>query len=149
MKTGLAVAAATALTLTSLTAWLPAPAAHAAAIPPPVHHGTLRVSGLPRDGAAVTATGLRWRAPWLPRGMSLLSFEVAWSWQSCDAAGTHCRAGADSTAAPFAARRYTVGHADTGRRLRVTETVYAGPHGFAAVKFDADLDGRIFFSCRE
>jgi hypothetical protein len=122
MKTGLALAAATALTLTSLTAWLPASAAHAASIPPPVHHGTLRVSGLPRDGAAVTATGLRWRAPRLPRGMSLLSFEVAWSWQSCDAAGTHCRAGADSTAAPFAARRYTVGHADTGRRLRVTET---------------------------
>jgi hypothetical protein len=122
MKTGLAVAAATALTLTSLTAWLPVPAAHAAAIPPPVHHGTLRVSGLPRDGAAVTATGLRWRAPRLPRGMSLLSFEVAWSWQSCDAAGKHCRSGADSTAAPFAARRYTAGHADTGRRLRVTET---------------------------
>ena len=54
--------------------------------------------------------------------MSLLSFEVAYSWQSCDAAGTHCRAGADSTAAPFAARRYTAGQADTGRRLRVTET---------------------------
>ena len=122
MKTGLALAAATALTLTSLTAWLPAPAAHAAAIPPPVHHGTLRVSGLSRDGAAVTATGLRWRAPRLPRGMSLLSFGVAWSWQSCDAAGKHCRSGADSTAAPFAARRYTAGHADTGRRLRVTET---------------------------
>ena len=99
-----------------------APAAHAAAIPPPGHHGTLRVSGLSRDGAAVTATGLRWRAPRLPRGMSLLSFGVAYSWQSCDAAGKHCRSGADSTAAPFAARRYTVGHADTGRRLRVTET---------------------------
>ena len=28
-------------------------------------------------------------------------------------------------------------------------SVYAVPHGFAAVKFDADLDGRIFFSCRE
>ncbi|MGH3178587.1 MAG: endo alpha-1,4 polygalactosaminidase, partial [Streptosporangiaceae bacterium] len=50
------------------------------------------------------------------------SFAVAYSWQSCDAAGTHCRAGADRTAAPFAARRYTVGHADTGRRLRLTET---------------------------
>ena len=54
--------------------------------------------------------------------MSLLSFAVAYSWQSCDAAGTHCRAGADRTAAPFAARRYTAGHADTGRRLRLTET---------------------------
>jgi hypothetical protein len=105
MKAGLGLAAATALTLTSLTAWLPAPAARAAAIPPPAHHGTLRVSGLPRDGMAVTATGLRWRVPRLPHGMSLLSFEVAWSWQSCDAAGTHCRAGADTAAAPFAARR--------------------------------------------
>ncbi len=122
MKTWLALAAATALTLTALTAWLPTQAAHAAAIPPPVHHGTLRVSGAPRDGAAVTATGLRWHAPRLPRGMSLLSFAVAYSWQSCDAAGTHCRAGADSIAAPFAARRYTAGHADTGRRLRLTET---------------------------
>ena len=28
-------------------------------------------------------------------------------------------------------------------------SVYAVPNGFAAVKFDADLDGRIFFSCRE
>jgi len=130
MKTRLALATATVLSLTSLTAWLPAPAAHAAlplgafgaGIPPPGHHGTLRVSGVPRDGAAVTATGLRWRAPRLPPGMSLLSFEIAWSWQSCDAAGTRCRAGADTTAAPFAARRYRAGHADTGRRLRVTET---------------------------
>jgi len=122
MKAWLALAAATALTLTSLTAWLPTQAAHAAAIPPPAHHGTLRVSGAPRDGSTVTAAGLRWHAPRLPRGMSLLSFEVAYSWQSCDAAGTHCRAGADSTAAPFAARRYTAGQADTGRRLRVTET---------------------------
>ena len=130
MKTRLALAAAIALALTSLTAWLPAPAARAAlplgavgaGIAPPVHHGTLRVSGAARDGATVAAAGLGWHAPRLPRGMSLLSFEVAYSWQSCDAAGTHCRAGADSAAAPFAARRYAVGHADTGRRLRLTET---------------------------
>ncbi len=122
MKTWLALAAATALTLTSLTAWLPPQAARAASISPPVHHGTLRVSGVARDGATVAAAGLHWHAPRLPRGMSLLSFEVAYSWQSCDAAGTHCRAGADSPAAPFAARRYAVGHADTGRRLRLTET---------------------------
>jgi len=99
-----------------------APAASAAAIPPPVSQGTLRVSGLLRDGAAVTATGLSWHAPRLPRGTSLLSFEIGYSWQSCDTAGRHCRPGADTTAAPFAARRYVVGHADTGRRLRVTET---------------------------
>ena len=88
-----------------------------------MHHGTLRVAGVPRDGATVTATGLRWHAPRLPRGMSLLSFAVAYSWQSCrrgrDALpgrGGHARP------TPFAARRYAVGHADTGRRLRLTET---------------------------
>ena len=54
--------------------------------------------------------------------MSLLSFQVAYSWQSCDAAGQHCRAGADATAAPFAARSYVPGQAEDGRRLRVTET---------------------------
>ena len=54
MRAWLALAAVTALALTSLTAWLPAPAAHAAlplgafgaGIPPPVHHGTLRVSAV-------------------------------------------------------------------------------------------------------
>ena len=60
-----------------------------------MHHGTLRVSGTPRDGTTVAATGLSWHAPRLPRGMSLLSFQVAYTWQSCDAAGQHCRACAD------------------------------------------------------
>jgi hypothetical protein len=120
MKTGLAVAAATALTLTSLTAWLPVPAAHAAAIPPPVHHGTLRVSGLPRDGAAVTATGLRWRAPRLPRGMSLLSFEVAWSWQSCDAAGKHWTTSTASTRRPPPASTSPPATRRTSSRTRST-----------------------------
>ena len=48
------------ITLVSLGTWIPAatPAAHAAAIPPPAHHGTLRVSGAPRDGA----DGHRYRA---------------------------------------------------------------------------------------
>jgi hypothetical protein len=27
--------------------------------------------------------------------------------------------------------------------------VSAVPHGFAAVKFDMDLDGKIFYPCRE
>ncbi len=70
----------------------------------------------------VTASGLAWQAPRLPRGIRLLSFEVAYTWQSCGPHGGHCRAAADTTAAPFAARRYRAGHADTGRRLRVTET---------------------------
>ena len=33
-----------------------------------------------------------------------------------------CVAAADATATPFAARRYLVGHVDTGRYLRLTET---------------------------
>ena len=92
------------------------------AIPAPEHHGTLRISGTPRDGAVVTASGLAWTAPRLPRGMRLLSFEVAYTWQSCGPHGGHCRTAAGTTATPFAARRYRAGHADTGRRLRVTET---------------------------
>ena len=87
-----------------------------------MHRGTLRITGQPRDGALVTASGLAWHAPRLPRGMKLLSFEVAYTWQSCAPSGRRCTAAADSTATPFAARQYRAGHADTGRRLRVTET---------------------------
>jgi hypothetical protein len=120
-------AAAVAAAIAPLTAGAPASAARSAAsasapIPAPAHRGTLRISGEPRDGAVVTASGLAWRAPRLPRGDRLLSFEVAYAWQSCAANGRHCRTAADSTATPFAARRYRAGHADTGRRLRVTET---------------------------
>jgi hypothetical protein len=28
-------------------------------------------------------------------------------------------------------------------------TVFAVPHGYAAVRFDVDLDGKIFYPCRE
>jgi len=128
MRTGpVKIAAAAVLTLASLVtgvtaAATAAPAARAAAIPAPVHHGTLRISGPLQDGAQVTADGLSWHAPRLPHGMSLLSFQVAYTWQSCDAAGRHCRAGTDTTAAPFAARGYAPGQAEAGRRLRVTET---------------------------
>jgi hypothetical protein len=115
------------LVLVPLTAVAPASAARAVPaagtpIPAPEHHGTLRISGAPRDGAVVAASGLAWTAPRLPRGMRLLSFEVAYTWQSCGPHGGHCRTAAGTTAAPFAARRYRAGHADTGRRLRVTET---------------------------
>ena len=62
--------AAALITLASLVAGVPAtaavatPATQAAApLPAPVHHGTLRISGTPRDGATVTATGLSWHAP--------------------------------------------------------------------------------------
>ncbi len=50
----------------------------------------------------------------------MLSFEISYTWQSCAAT---CVRAADSTVTPFAAHKYIVGHADTGRRLRVTETV--------------------------
>jgi Glycoside-hydrolase family GH114 len=83
----------------------------------------------------------------LPPGDRLLSFEVGYYWDACTAgpgpvteepgrrppggsggspprAGTAgaCAAGADTTATPFAARRYVVGHADTSRLLKITET---------------------------
>ncbi|HEY6787305.1 MAG TPA: hypothetical protein VI365_08335 [Trebonia sp.] len=40
----------------------------------------------------------------------------------CAPGGAGCKAAADSTATPDAARAYVVGHADTGRVLRLTET---------------------------
>ena len=121
---GLALVPLTAVTPASAagTAAAAAAAAGSPALPAPVHHGTLRITGEPRDGAVVTASGLSWHAPRLPHGDRLLSFEVAYTWQSCAKDGRGCRAAADTAAAPFAARRYRAGHADTGRRLRVTET---------------------------
>jgi len=125
-----AAASAAALTLVSLSTAAPVPAASAAPVPAapaapvprPGYAGTLRISGVLRDGSVVTAEGLRWHAPRLPRGMTLLSFAVAYTWQRCAADGRRCAAGDDSAAAPFAARGYVAGHADTGRWLRVTET---------------------------
>ena len=90
-------------------------------IAPPIRLGTLRVTGTLRDGSTVRAAGLHWKPGRLPAGDKLLSFGVAYYWKSCSAAGP-CANAADSTVAPFAASRYIVGHADTGRRLRVTET---------------------------
>jgi hypothetical protein len=129
-----ALACVAAVTLVSLGAPALAPASFAttaasaasatgSSVPAPGHRGALRISGVLADGAKVTATGLTWYKPRLPRGMTLLSFEVAYTWQSCAPGGKNCRTGADSTATPFAARDYVVAHADTGRLLRVTETV--------------------------
>ncbi len=125
---GSAVVAATAALL-PLGAGSPAQAAPAAPvaggsvrIPPPVHRGALRIAGRAQDGGAVSAVGLRWSPGRLPRGMKLLSFAVAYTWQTCRANGTHCVTASDSTATPFAARQYRPGQPDTGRRLRVTET---------------------------
>ena len=89
-------------------------------IAPPVGTGSLHIRGPMRDGGTVTAAGVAWRPGRLPHGDRLLSFEVAYTWQAC-LAGT-CRTAADTTSTPFAARRHVVGHADTGRVLRLTET---------------------------
>ncbi len=113
---GLAVAAM----LVTVPSWSAVPAT-AARIQPPQRHGRLRIAGRLRDGGMVTAAGLTWRPGRLPHGDRLLTFEVSYSWQSCTAAW-RCRTAADTTVTPFAARRYLVGHADTGRRLRLTET---------------------------
>ncbi len=96
-------------------------AATASRILPPHHRGTLHVTGRLADGGTVTAAGLRWQPGGLPRGDRLLSFEVGYNWSTCPKRG-HCATAADSTATPFAAGHYLVGHADTGKRLRVTVT---------------------------
>ena len=93
----------------------------ASTYPPPRHHGTLRITGSLRDGGTARAAGLSWRPGKLPTGDRLLSFEIGYYWDTCTAAG-QCRPGADTTAAPFAARRYVAGHADTSRFLKLTET---------------------------
>ena len=75
-----------------------------------------------RDGGTVVARGASWRPPALPVGDRLLSFEVAYVWSTCANPASTCTPAADTTATPYAARRYVVGHADTGRLLQVTET---------------------------
>ncbi|HET7014670.1 MAG TPA: hypothetical protein VFI65_12215, partial [Streptosporangiaceae bacterium] len=88
-------------------------------IAPPQRSGALRIAGLARDGNVVRAAGLVWRPGRIPKGDRLLSFGVAFSWKNC--AGP-CQSGSDSTATPFAASTYIVGHGDTGRKLQLTET---------------------------
>jgi Glycoside-hydrolase family GH114 len=121
------VRAALGVAVVTAVGWLPAAAGPAAAraaagIPAPVHHGTLRVTGLLRDGGTVAAAGLSWRPAVLPRGDKLLSFEVAYQWAACDTNGRRCVPGADTAATPFAARHYLAGQRDTGKRLMITET---------------------------
>ena len=94
----------------------------ASQIPPPVARGALRIRGQLRDGRVVHASGLSWRPGQLSSGEKLLSFEVSYSWRECTARRGRCVRGADRTATPFAARRYIVGHADTGKYLRLNET---------------------------
>jgi hypothetical protein len=75
-----------------------------------------------RDGGVVHASGLSWRPGRLSRGQRLLSFEVSYGWRACARRHAGCVNAADRTATPFAARRYIVGHADTGKHLRLNET---------------------------
>jgi Glycoside-hydrolase family GH114 len=107
----------------------------AAVIEPPVAHGRLRVTGSLRDGGVVRASGLSWRPGRLPHGDRLLTFEVGYAWQACKTPAAGCVAAADSTVTPYAARSYRVGHADTGKylRIRVTaaEVVETNPATFA------------------
>src|SRR6476659_10022715 len=91
-------------------------------IRPPVSHGTLRIAGDLADGGVVEAKGLSWAPPHLPSGDRILSLQVAYDWQACAPQGGHCVTASDTTATPFAANRYIVGHADVGKRLRLTET---------------------------
>ena len=144
LRTGVrcGVLAAVAFVVVSLLVPAAAPAVAAphsaarprSAVPPPVATGTLRIVGRLQDGAPVQANGLSWAPGKLPPGDRLLSFEVGYYWFSCPPASNRCRIAADSTATPFAASSYIVGHADTGRTLKVeevaTEVVETNPATF-------------------
>jgi hypothetical protein len=129
-----AVAPASFVTNATATASAAIQERAAASIPQPVPRGTLRITGPFRDGATIVAAGLSWHAPTLPHGLKLISFAVAYTWQSCLPGGKQCRAGADSTVTPYAARSYVAGHADTGRVVRLTETAteVVAPSGISA-----------------
>ena len=91
------------LTATVVAAAFAGGAARAAVaqIPPPVPHGTLRIAGTPRDGATVSARGLRWRPGKLAQGDRLLSLAVATTWEACVAPSGPCeQSDAESTVQP-------------------------------------------------
>jgi Glycoside-hydrolase family GH114 len=126
-------AAASAVTTSASSGHAVRSPAGARSIPRPRHFGRLRITGLLRDGGTVTAAGLTWHPGKVPRGDKLLSFAVGYAWHACRSG--RCGRAADTTATPFAARRYIVGHADTGKRLAVTvtatEVVETNPGTFA------------------
>ena len=92
------------------------------AIRPPVSHGVLRIAGDLSDGGTVRAEGLSWTPPHLPSRYTLLSFQVAYLWQACPSGRAACVPAGDTTATPFAATSYIVGHAEVGMRLQLRET---------------------------
>jgi len=141
-----AIAAAAGLVgMPAGTAVATARPAVAKAVQPPQRSGALRIAGQARDGNVVRAAGLAWRPGRLPKGDRLLSFGVAFSWKNC--AGL-CQSGSDSTATPFAASKYIVGHADTGRKLRLIETATevvqtrAVPFSFSVLNASATVTSR-------
>jgi glycosyl hydrolase family 114 len=127
---GLALAGSAGPAAASVRAGQPA-----SVIGPPVARGGLRVTGSLRDGGVVRASGLSWRPGRLPRGDGLLTFEVGYAWQACTTPTADCVAAADSTVTPYAAQSYLVGHADTGKYLRIqvtaAEVVETDPATFA------------------
>ncbi|MGN6380352.1 MAG: endo alpha-1,4 polygalactosaminidase [Gaiellales bacterium] len=115
--------AAMALTTAALLGGASASAVAGSAPPAgPVAHGTLRIAGELRDGGTVHARGVTWHPGNLAPGQRLLSFEVAYTWQSCPSASGKCTPGAGSTSAPFAASIYQPANADVGAHLRLVET---------------------------
>ncbi|MGZ6546262.1 MAG: endo alpha-1,4 polygalactosaminidase, partial [Actinomycetota bacterium] len=95
---------------------------NARSISPPVSQGVLKITGAMADGGTVKAGGLSWTPSHLPSGDRVLSFQVAYDWEACAPQGGSCVTASDTTATPFAASRYIVGHTDVGNRLKLTET---------------------------
>lgn len=124
MSKGVAVGALLLATLSPVAragAVVPLPA-RPGRLPPPVSHGTLKITGDLADGGTVMAKGLSWQPSHLPPGDNVLSFQVTYEWRACTSRGRGCVTAADSTVTPFAATSYIVGHADVGKYLQLTET---------------------------
>ncbi len=80
----------------------------------PTPHGKLTLSGSFRDGATITATGLKWTpAPGSPQS-------VAYSWSACK--GSHCTPLSTPVRQPYLPS-VVLGPHDVGKRVRVQETV--------------------------
>jgi hypothetical protein len=111
----------------------------------------------------VAAAGLSWHPPRLPAGARLLSFEVGYPCpgrcraapRPAGAAGTRHTSppptGKWAGEAEYGADKYVCNPGQQCRRRRQFATfchiVYAPRDGFAAVKFDADLDDKTFYPC--
>jgi Glycoside-hydrolase family GH114 len=119
----------------------------------PTARGRLRIVGDLRDGGVVRASGVRLAPVPLPSNEKMLSFAIGYNWRACAAPGRRCRTAADVTATPFAARRYVVGHADTGKFLKVTEfareVVETGGRSFSFIVLRSSVSSRKSVAVRE